>query len=263
MSSARSSALLGLLEQAREADLRTRIEWRDQIAAYGLDAVREIRPWVADPSTAQFAIRVIEKAAAKDQAARQLAIDVLRGVRGQSFSEAARGDAAEALKRLGANARPASAEPREKAPKGGSDPIPALVRGYAYRRRELRDAGLMGNLYSGISYPAHGEHVCLFSGGANSDSYGYRDMPSGDNRYRYFGEWRGNSDMSLTAGNSAVLERSPNLYLFISIGGGLHRFEGRFRALDHERVVAERDGAAGEAIVFTLERVADEVPLHI
>ncbi len=48
--------------------------------------------------------------------------------------------------------------------------------------------------------------------------------------------------MSLTGANLAVLERSPNLYLFVSVGGGLHRFEGRFRALDHEDVRTTTSG---------------------
>lgn len=205
---------------------------------------------------------MIEKAAAKDDGARQLAAEVLRGVTGPTFADSIRADAADALKRLGVNQRTGAAGRRPKAGGLVLEPIPALIRGEVYRRRELRDSGLMGNLYAGISYPVHGDHVCLFSGGANSESYGYRDMPSGHNGYRYFGEWRGSRDMSLTGGNLAILERSPNLYLFVGIGGGLHRFEGRFRAVDHERVVAERDGAEGEAIVFTLERMADEVRFH-
>ena len=130
-----------------------------------------------------------------------------------------------------------------------------------YRRRELREAGLLGNMYSGISYPADGEHACLFSGGPNSESYGYRDMPFGENEFRYYGEWRGTRDMSLTGGNKVILERSPNLYLFVNEGSGIHRFEGRFMETGHESVIAEREGTIGEAIVFHLERVSDDVPL--
>jgi hypothetical protein len=65
--------------------------------------------------------------------------------------------------------------------------------------------------------------------------------------------------MSITGGNRAILDRSPNLYLFISQGDGLHRFEGRFMVMSHERVVAEREGAIGEAIVFVLERIESTV----
>lgn len=256
---ASTQPLLDLLEKAREADLGTRIEWRDRIAAHGADAIKQIRSWLADSSTASFAIRVIERAAAANAAAKELAIDSLREVRGDSFAESARRDAEDALKRLGVASRPrigaSAARPTT------ADPIPALIRGYAYSRRDLRAAGLLGNLYSGISYPAEGDHVCLFSGGANGEAYGYRDTPSGSNRFRYYGEWRGTRDMSLTAGNMAILDRSPNIYLFVNRGGGLHVFEGRFQAIAHERVVAEREGTIGEAIVFTLERIADEVRL--
>ena len=121
--------------------------------------------------------------------------------------------------------------------------------------------GLLGNLYSGISYPSDGVHACLFSAGANSDSYGYRDMPAGENQYRYFGEWRGSRDMSLTGGNKAIVDRSPNLYLFVGQGSGFHRFEGQYMVVSHDRVVAEREGAVGEAIVFLLERIATSVKL--
>ncbi len=86
-------------------------------------------------------------------------------------------------------------------------------------------------------------------------------MPSGVNGYRYYGEWRGTRDMSLTGGNKVLVDRSPNLYLFVSEGNGLHRFEGRFMVTSHEQVVAEREGTIGQALVFMLERVADEVRL--
>lgn len=252
--------LLDLLERARESDLGSRIEFRDPIAAHGVAAIKEIRSWLGDPAMASFAIRVIEKAASRDAEAHGLAIETLRGVHGGSFTESARGDAEEALRRIGAGSRP-SPSPRAVSRSAATRPTAALTRGHVYRRRDLREAGLLGNLYSGISYPADGDHACLFSGGSNSESYGYRDMPSGENRYRYFGEWRGTRDMSLTGGNSVLVDRSPNLYLFVNEGNGFHRFEGRFMVVGHERVVAEREGTIGEAIVFMLERVADEVAL--
>ena len=252
--------LLDLLDQAREADLATRIEFRDPIAAHGVAAITEIRSWLGDQAMVPFAIRVIETAASVDDDAHRLAIETLRGVRGSAFVESARGDAQAALSRLGAAIRPPS-NSRTATPRTSAGPIPALIRGYAYRRRDLREAGLLGNLYSGISYPAEGDHACLFSGGSGSESYGYRDMPSGGNGYRYYGEWRGTRDMSLTGGNRVLVDRSPNLYLFVGEGNGLHRFEGRFMVANREQVIAEREGSIGEAIVFTLERVADEVRL--
>lgn len=162
---------------------------------------------------------------------------------------------------MGSAVRPARRTVQPRTANATAGTLPGLIRGYGYRRRELREAGLLGNIYSGISYPADGDHACLFSGGPNSDAYGYRDMPSGENGYRYYGEWRGTRDMSLTGGNKVILDRSPNLYLFVNEGGGLHRFEGQFMVTGHERVVGEREGTIGEAIVFILERVADEVRL--
>ena len=256
-----TQGLLDLLEQAREADRGSRIDFRDPIAAHGVAAINQIRSWLGDPAMVSFAIRVIEKAALAGDEAHSLAIETLRVVRGDRFAEPALRDAEEALRRLGAASR-ASPSPRSGTPQSTLGSIPmALIRGHVYRRRDLRDAGLLGNLYSGISYPADGDHACLFSGGPNSESYGYCDMPSGEKRFRYFGEWRGTRDMSLTGGNAALVDRSPNLYLFVNEGSGFHRFEGRFMLVDHERVAAEREGTIGEAIVFTLERVADEVRL--
>ena len=256
-----SEELLDLLDQAREASVGSRIEHRDAIAVHGAAAIRAIRSWLGDASLVSFAIRVIEKAATVDAGARDLAIETLRGVQGGAFSELARRDALDALRRLGGAARPIKSTTRREPTPRSAGSLPALIRGYGYRRRELREAGLLGNIYSGISYPADGDHACLFSGGPNSESYGYRDMPSGDTGYRYYGEWRGTRDMSLTGGNKVILDRSPNLYLFVNEGGGLHRFEGRFMVTGHETVVAEREGTIGEAIVFALERVADEVRL--
>ncbi|HYK94547.1 MAG TPA: hypothetical protein VE011_01615, partial [Candidatus Dormibacteraeota bacterium] len=148
-----TQALLDLLGQAREADLLSRIEWRDPIAAFGTEAVQAIRPWLADPATASFAVRVIERAAAKNASAKELAIEALRAVHGGLFAEPARRDAADALGRLGSRSRP-DQKPRVRARPSPADPIPALIRGYLYTRRELRSASLLGNLYSGISYPA-------------------------------------------------------------------------------------------------------------
>ncbi len=255
-----AEGLLDLLDQAREADLGSRIEYRDPIAAYGSVAIREVRSWLADATLVSFAIRVIEKAAAVDDGAKNDALVALRSIQGGAFAETAKLDAHQAIKRLGGAIRPTKAA-KATAMGRSSGPLPALIRGYPYRRRELREAGLLGNIYSGISYPADGDHACLFSGGPNSESYGYRDMPFGDNGYRYYGEWRGTRDMSLTGGNRVIIDRGPNLYLFVNEGGGVHRFEGRFMATGYEKVIAEREGTMGEAIVFILERVADDVQL--
>lgn len=258
--SAEAIELMDLLEEARDADPGRRIEYRDRIAHFGRLAVQEVRPWLSEAQLGAFAVRVIERASTVDSAAETLAVEALVAIRGRGFGEAVQDDAASTLRRMGMSQRATAsraAAPSDRSPKE----VRTLSQGQLYRRRDLREAGLLGNLYSGISYPADGVHACLFSAGTNSESYGYRDMPAGDNQYRYFGEWRGSRDMSLTGGNKAIVDRSPNLYLFVGQGSGFHRFEGRFMVVSHDRVIAEREGTAGEAIVFLLERIATFVDL--
>jgi hypothetical protein len=48
-----------------------------------------------------------------------------------------------------------------------------LVVGRVYRRRELHLAGLGGNWQSGISYPADGTYVLLFSDPDARQEHGY------------------------------------------------------------------------------------------
>lgn len=258
--SADTSDLMDLLERAQASDPAIRIDLRDPIARFGRTAIQAVRPWLGEPALAAFAVRVIEKAAAQDAAAEALALEALTAIRGHSFAAIVQGDAVESLKRLGAGKRAQSTR-QGTASTRSPEALTSLVQGNLYRRRDLREAGLLGNLYSGISYPADGVHACLFSGGESSGSYGYRDMPIGENQHRYYGEWRGSRDMSLTGGNKAIVDRSPNLYLFAGQGAGFHRFEGRFMVVDHERVVAEREGTIGEALVFLLERVGTRVNL--
>jgi hypothetical protein len=52
-------SLNALLKAAREAAPESRIEYRDQIATYGVDAITAIAPWLADPRLGAFAARVI------------------------------------------------------------------------------------------------------------------------------------------------------------------------------------------------------------
>ena len=50
-----------LLRDARDADRKTRIDWRDPIAAYGVAAVGPMRSWLEDPVLGAFAGVVLEK----------------------------------------------------------------------------------------------------------------------------------------------------------------------------------------------------------
>ena len=56
-----------------------------------------------------------------------------------------------------------------------------------------------------------------------------------------------------SGGNLAIVERSPEIYLFVKVAGG-HRYRGRFACVSEERVPTPREGAVFSAIVFRLER---------
>jgi hypothetical protein len=72
----RVADLTGLLARARRAGPGHRIEWRDPIAAHGRPAIEAIRPWLAEPRLAAFAIRVIERAGRSGEW--EVAVEVLR-----------------------------------------------------------------------------------------------------------------------------------------------------------------------------------------
>lgn len=129
--------------------------------------------------------------------------------------------------------------------------LAALEVGRLYRRRELHEQGLGGDRQKGISYPAGGNHVLLFSGARHRIDYGYRDTWERPDVFKYFGEWRGPGDMTLTRGNAAIVDRSPNLYLFL-YAKGLYKFAGRFRCLGQDTEPTRRDGKSALAIVFRL-----------
>jgi hypothetical protein len=71
--------LAALLDEARQAPPDRRIQWRDRIAPYGPRAIEAIRPWLASPALAAFAVRVIERAGESGE--RELATRVLRAAR--------------------------------------------------------------------------------------------------------------------------------------------------------------------------------------
>jgi hypothetical protein len=89
--------LASLLEKASTASPADRIEWRDQIAAFGPRAIEGVRPWLSNPALAGFAVRVIERVGAAGEPA--LAAQVLRSARNR-VPPAVAGDVAWALQRL-------------------------------------------------------------------------------------------------------------------------------------------------------------------
>ena len=128
-----------------------------------------------------------------------------------------------------------------------------LIEGNLYKRRALHLAGLGGNQQKGISYPAAGTYVMLFSDPGSEHEWGYRDGPTGSDGYRYYGEWSGTGDMLPTGGNAAIVDRSPEIYLFVKGDGG-HYFRGRYACHDVEHRPAVRDGREYSALVFELRR---------
>jgi len=89
--------LMRLLHEAETASPVHRIEWRDGIAAHGARAIDGVRPWLASPALAAFAIRVIERAGANGDAPH--AAKVLRSARSK-VPPAAKADVDWALKEL-------------------------------------------------------------------------------------------------------------------------------------------------------------------
>ena len=244
-----------LLLAAGEAPPATRILYRDDIAAHGESAIERLATdeWLFDPRYAAFAIRTIQRAG--ELGARQAAIDALRRARPLTNDARLQADIEQALKTFGERTRPAPST-RNSGPvrsNEGAMSVEDLVVGACYRRRSLHIAGLGGNWQKGISYPANGTYVLLFSDPSKVTEYGYKDQPSGERDYRYFGEWNGAGDMSLTGGNQVIVDRSPELYLFTDAPCG-RLFRGRFEFMSWERERTTRDGQELTAIVFHLRR---------
>lgn len=254
---ANDDRLSALLLAAGEAPPNTRIMFRDDIAAFGEDAIRRLsgEHWILDSQYAAFAIRTIQRAG--ELGPRKAAIEVLRRARPDVSSERLRADIDAALIALGAPTRPA-AKPRPAGKQTTSAPamsVEDLAVDSCYRRRDLHASGLGGSPQSGISYRRDGTHVLLFSNPDKASEYGYKDQPVGDVGYRYFGAWNGPGDMTMTRANKAVADRSPELYLLTQAACG-YVFRGQFELLNWQLERAARDGREDQAIVFNLQRVA-------
>lgn len=237
---------------ATHASPEIRIDYRDPIAKHGAAAIDRVAPWLSDPRLAAFAIRVIARAGelgSQDHARRTLQANLV------AIAEPALSDARSALVKLGGR-------PRSEAAHASTDALSAvgldeLAIGEIYARSALHSQGLGGNRQKGISYPAKGSYVLLFSDPRSVDEWGYRDGPKGLTGYTYYGEWSGTGDMLPTGGNAAIIDRSPEIYLFVKAPPG-HRFLGRFACIRVEHRLATRDGHEHKAIVFELERVVTD-----
>jgi hypothetical protein len=246
--------LEALLIAAGEAPPESRIMYRDPIAAHGEQAIQRLagEAWLLDSRYGAFSIRTIRRAG--ELGARQAAVDALRAARSHIHDLRLLEDLDESLTALGAPKRAigkgSSAQQTTSLPPMSVDD---LVVGSCYERRSLHLSGLGGNYQKGISYPADGTHVLLFSDPSKASEHGYKDQPSGDRGYRYFGEWDGAGDMSMTGGNRAIVDRSPELYLFTAAACG-HLFRGRFELVRWDSEQTSRDGRGLMAIVFTIQR---------
>jgi hypothetical protein len=242
-----------LLVAAGEAPPESRIEFRDRIAAFGSVAIDRLMtsPWIGDPKYASFAVLTIRKAG--ELGVQKHAVRALRDALAAAVTDTLRGDISAALLALGASPSKSKRNPK-KTPSVRSFALALadLIEGRCYTRTELHDS-LGGNRQKGISYPAEGDHCLLFSDPLMASAHGYADAPVGDDGYRYFGEWSGTGDMTMTGGNQMILDRSPELYLFTRATCG-HIFRGRFQCGDWETEKATRDGKSHAAIVFNLHR---------
>ena len=71
--------LASLLEEAQGASPDRRILWRDQIAPFGIRAIKGVEPWLTSAVLAAFAVRVILRVG--QQGERQAAAKALRAAR--------------------------------------------------------------------------------------------------------------------------------------------------------------------------------------
>lgn len=235
---------------AAEAPPDHRIEFRDAIARHKVDGVHAVEPWLLDARMRRFAVRVIVKAG--ELGVHVEAKTALRNALKRVLDEEASQEISWGLKSLCAGGAGLFEDsvPRVRASRS---PSGELVRGTVYRRRELHSAGWGGNWQSGVSYPAEGDHVLLFSDPATAHYHGYKDRWLDNDRFLYFGAWSGTGDMVLAGVNQRILDRSPNLKLFLRDGRGW-RFEGTFACIEVDQTRTERDGREFVALTFRLER---------
>ena len=202
------------MAKASAAGREDRITFRDPIAVHGARAIEAIAPWLLDPERGAFAVRVLGKVA--DLGYCSETVDAFRAALTHNPADRVRRDIEAELARL--DPRPArTAAARRRA--GNTNPTRSpeeLVVGKVYaRRRDLHDYGLGGNWQKGISYPADGAYVLVFSDPVRGAEHGYKDTWAGTDRYRYFGEWDGTGDMTMTGGNAAILRSqsgNPSLH---------------------------------------------------
>jgi|ERR1035437_2587462 5-methylcytosine-specific restriction protein A len=123
-----------------------------------------------------------------------------------------------------------------------------------YRRKSLHNR-FGGQRQGGISTPANGEFIFLFSG-KSGPSYGYSDGWSKDGAlYFYTGEGQV-GDMQFTRGNKALqdhLTDGKQIHLFEQLSDGNIRYVAEMVCTGHhERQAPDKKGRSREVIVFEL-----------
>ena len=124
-----------LLEEARVAPPGRRIELRDGIAAYGIEAIGGVRPWLQDDQLSAFAVRVVERVGLDGEPVE--AGRVLRSVRTKVPANV-QGDVEAALLRLKAASKAAPAEKPKPAAASVATPKREPPRYDAEKRRRAR-----------------------------------------------------------------------------------------------------------------------------
>jgi hypothetical protein len=128
--------------------------------------------------------------------------------------------------------------------------------GMRYQRKAIHDL-YGGGRQVGISKPAQGDFIMIFSGRAGL-RHGYEDRWLDDRLYLYCGEGQF-GDQEMTRGNLSILNHRADensLHLFKGTSGDVE-YVGEMEYLSHEVVdgVEDRDGNLRKVIVFTLRRV--------
>ena len=239
---------------AAEAPPSVRIEFLgDAIARHGPDGIERVAPWLTDPKMAAFAVRVIARAAdfgAAEDARRALAVAFIH------MPEPARTDAAGVLAQLGSGKRQISRGASKQKPTVSSVEclrLDQLVEDGVYRAHRSPHGGTWRQSAEGHQLSRWWHACAVVLDPIAIAEWGYRDTWLGADTYRYYGEWDGSGDMLMRGGNLAIVERSPEIYLFVKAPGG-HRYAGKFDCVSREPVLAAREGREFLAIVFTLRR---------
>jgi len=145
---------------------------------------------------------------------------------------------------------------------GLAQQVGGFIVGALYRRGPDIHDRFGGNRQSGISVPAAGGYIFLFTG-RSGRRHGYNDSWTDDGILHYFGEGQ-TGNMTLTRGNLAIdrhIQDGRRLLVFRTVEKGIQRFEGEFVARGYDTVAGlpDRDGNLRTAIVFRLEPVHDAV----